>query len=71
MNLHGPIDCQDTAHRVGISFAGCPYRGTMTCWLCTFEPVKECGYQCGDCPERYRCKCGWDRTEMLKTMELI
>ena len=59
---------------------GCPYRGTMTCWRCTFEPVVECDYQCVvrtndksriDCEDRYRCKCGWDQTGTLAAMGLV
>ena len=71
MNYLGPIESRDMAWKVGISFVGCPYRGTVTCWICTFKPAVECDYLCGDCPERYRCKCGWDQTAMLRAGGLV
>ena len=71
MNYHGVIESRDMAWRVGISHAGCPARGTLTCLLCVFQPIMECDYKCRMCPERYRCKCGWDQSGMLRAMGVI
>jgi hypothetical protein len=67
---NGPMD--PTQSRIlGMSKAGCPYRGTVTCYQCSFEPVMECDYNCGPCAERHRCRCGHDQTLLLETRGLV
>ena len=71
MSLDGPIDSLKMARAVGVSLVGCPYRGTMTCWVCPLAPVEECDYKCDSCEHRAYCKCGWDQTERLQAWGLV
>ena len=63
---------------LGMSKAGCPYRGTSICHQCPFEPITECDYRCQgvgrwgvDCDHRYCCRCGWDQTERLRDLGIV
>jgi hypothetical protein len=46
------------AKDLGIGVVGCAYRGSLTCELCPWEPVKECSGHCAKCDNRALCKCG-------------
>ena len=66
------------AANLGFSLEGCAYRGSLVCLRCPFQPAAECDYRCAtgnrtrvNCPERYRCKCGWDQTGTLAAMGLV
>jgi len=62
---------------MGISKAGCPYRGTTVCHDCPFEPAAVCDYRCRsaagqiECEHRAECPCGWDQTAYLQERGLI
>ena len=56
---------------MGMSQAGCAYRGTTTCHACPFEPVQECDYVCSRCQVRGMCKCGHDQTARLVAWGLV
>ena len=80
-----PITTKSRANTFDVSLEGWPYRGTLVCLSCPMAEVIpiECNYRCIQksnggryakrvpCPERYRCKCGWDQTAMLRALELI
>ena len=62
---------------MGISKAGCPYRGTVVCHSCPFEPAAVCDYRCRsaagqiECEHKAECPCGWDQTAYLQERGLI
>lgn len=74
------------ARGIGISAAGCPYRGTTVCTRCPLAPrvATLCDYQCSyikrrknlpgvrvDCEHRAYCPCGHDQTERLRMWGLV
>ena len=71
------------ARNLGFSAEGCPYRGSLVCLRCPFEPAAECEYRCvaksnggpyprrPDCEHRAYCKCGWDQTVRLRAWGLV
>ena len=53
------------AVNLGLSFDGCPRRGTVACLDCDLAEYcpRACDYSCRMCDVRERCPCGWDDGE--------
>jgi hypothetical protein len=81
----GAVESLTMARAIGVSFAGCPYRGTPTCHDCPLAPriAALCDYRCTyssgagrnsrpvDCEHRAYCKCGHDQTARLRSWGLV
>ena len=80
---NGSPTSPEDARNMGISWLGCPYRGTTVCLDCYFTPAALCTWKCArlingtrrkalvECRYRSECRCGHDQTARLKAWGLI